>query len=104
MNKILIVSSLILLSGVVFYILSKDATEAKQTAESVQPVKSADPQAPSASLSRAIKLLSSSEFEDKYKLKEDEKKFLSNFAKTEADLVIAQAVLLSLHDPKSPLV
>jgi len=51
-----------------------------------------------------IKISSPEEFSNELKLSEQEKKFLTSFSDSEYDLVIAQAVLLSLHDPKSPQV
>jgi hypothetical protein len=89
---------------IVFFISQSDKTIEEEGNKSVQ---SAVPQISDKSQidsDEKIKISSPEKFKAEIKLNESEKKFLLSFSKTESDLVIAQAVLLSRHAPSSPKV
>jgi hypothetical protein len=101
MKKIILVLTLILTSGLLFYNfqgneLTDEDTNTHSASNSAPKNSGQKPQ-----INQQIKILSENEFEKIIKLNETEKKFLNSFVETENDLVIAQAVLLSRHSPQS---
>lgn len=100
-KKLLITSGIVVCVLIIFFsqrdqsvILEKDRVDQKYPNTTIH-----DQQPGSV---KNIKTLSAEQFENEIKLSEVERKFLKSFCESQADLVIAQAVLLSRHAPNSP--
>ena len=104
MKKNLLITSGIVVFALIIFFSQRDQTailEKDRVDQNFPNTTTHDQQSGSV---KTIKILSAEQFGNELKLSEVERKFLKSFSESQADLVIAQAVLLSRHAPNSPQV